>query len=1354
MRWIAICLMVLAAPAFADDALREELAAVERLVKAAEAGDAPALRALPGFEPTAIASWRAALAARRDLLRVLVERAGKAEALPALADLQTRREAASKALETLRATAPPEIGESDTPASEQARATKLAALHQEATKAERTTSLELTALREEAAGLEERLAALEKLRAADPGQDPIARYQRQTAIRELEALTARKPRLPDLTARAALAQEVAKQDLERLNIERERQQLRLIAVERRQLGATSLEALRRLQETAAKAAEALGAGKLDDARKALGEPLTEAEQAAWLKETRERAAALARLSAAVESRGQAPIAASLAARIVALEKQVAQSQARDPDKLDLGQVDAAQLSQLQADVRGAESAELATAKAQTELLQTLAALPQTLATLIKREAEDRKQLQQLPPSATALDRYRLRTLVIGALATADELAVKQALQEKAEKLTRAAQLERELARLELDYRRRLNARAARLLSEAETARADQTATALRRAREEAQLEQDPVLRLRKQVAVELLELRQQSEEERAVRAQLVSELELQRPEPTRLRELHERLKAQLSGGQSLSARAVEFLLRSLEHYRHRQQTLARDRLPATRRELGLRQAAQAEIAERLWQLQRTMTIRSAEAPVVDAKLESILRQAGPARRQDVLTAYRELATELIPLLETRAASLTSLIAELDELQKLQQETAVQLEQIQALLAGQVYWTRNGDPLDVKMLTRAWSELWATVDLVRAALPRAPGALRAQQLAWAIAAASLALLGLLAFWLLPADPGAPRMVQLLGMPLLERLADGILLSAAPPLLLALASLAVDLLSELPGPLTGPLADGLMAFAAVSFAARASRWGLASGGYAETLLRRPREEVAALRGTVGWLVWLGVLLGVPWVVFSQGSLANEALPRLLYSALQPLGLLLLAVAMRPGGPIAHPITERSPRLARLWWPAALASYLLLLLAVGMDWLGYRAGSWLLTTVLLRALALVGGLALLYAVLVRSATLIVKARVEAHDRQQPEPEPEDDDNQVVPREGASEAVQRAFAALRPRPSVLALPGAVDLAEKGSTIEIGAIARMLGTALLVTGAALALWGSELLPTTRQITSGLPLGAGVTLWDALVAAVWIAGGHLALIHLPTALLCVHKLSGGGDDPEEQGGRYVLATLSRYALLVLSYGGALLALNVSVTGLAWVVTALSVGIGFGLQEIVANFVSGIILLLERPVRVGDWVTISGHTGIVKSITIRATIIENFDRQAIVLPNKALITGEVTNWTLGDRVMRRTFEIGIAYGSDVTRFLRVVQEILDNHPDIDVKPPPYVTFNSFADSSLVFRVRYHAKVALGIQLSSELHDIIHRRLAEEGITIAFPQLDIHVKDVRGTQELTP
>lgn len=220
-----------------------------------------------------------------------------------------------------------------------------------------------------------------------------------------------------------------------------------------------------------------------------------------------------------------------------------------------------------------------------------------------------------------------------------------------------------------------------------------------------------------------------------------------------------------------------------------------------------------------------------------------------------------------------------------------------------------------------------------------------------------------------------------------------------------------------------------------------------------------------------------------------------------------------------------------------------------------------------------------------------------------------------------------------------------------------------------------------------------------------------------------------------------------------LKTLIGYVGLVIAFTVGVGVLGFDLSNLAIIAGALSVGIGFGLQSIVNNFVSGLILLFERPIKVGDWIVTQSGEGTVKRISVRSTEIETFDRSSVIVPNSELISSAVTNWTHKDKMGRVIIPIGVSYDSDPDQVIALLKEVAKDHPSILNYPAPFIYFGAFADSSLNFELRgFIRDVSTGLGVRSELRIAIYKKFKEAGIEIPFPQRDITIK--AASEQVTP
>ena len=264
-----------------------------------------------------------------------------------------------------------------------------------------------------------------------------------------------------------------------------------------------------------------------------------------------------------------------------------------------------------------------------------------------------------------------------------------------------------------------------------------------------------------------------------------------------------------------------------------------------------------------------------------------------------------------------------------------------------------------------------------------------------------------------------------------------------------------------------------------------------------------------------------------------------------------------------------------------------------------------------------------------------------------------------------------------------------------------------------------------------------------------VTLADLIVALVILMMTVLATRNLPgtlQAVLLQRTRLGSGEI-------HAISTIVQYTVAVIGAGLIFGIIGIGWGNVQWLVAALGVGIGFGLQEIVANFISGLILLFERPIRVGDTVTVGDVSGVVSRIRIRATAITAWDRKELIVPNKEFVTGRLVNWTHTDTILRAEIPVGIAYGSDTEKARERLLAVARENEKVLREPPPSVVFMGFGASSLDFELRAFTRMETLIGVRDELNMAVDKAFREAGIEIAFPQQDIHIRSVEDAFPIT-
>lgn len=318
-----------------------------------------------------------------------------------------------------------------------------------------------------------------------------------------------------------------------------------------------------------------------------------------------------------------------------------------------------------------------------------------------------------------------------------------------------------------------------------------------------------------------------------------------------------------------------------------------------------------------------------------------------------------------------------------------------------------------------------------------------------------------------------------------------------------------------------------------------------------------------------------------------------------------------------------------------------------------------------------------------------------------------------------------------------------------ALALTDQGAQTLIFWLDAALDLLLLVLGLALALWlwgvSSAAIGTlVGNALSGFSVGnIRISLRDIVLSivvfAALLAGTRLVQRLLREKLLPQTRLDSGVRDS--------LTAFVGYVGFVVAAAFAISTLGLSLSNIAIIAGALSVGIGFGLQNIVNNFVSGLILRVERPIKVGDWVVVGQHQGYVTRISVRATEVETFERASVIIPNSELLSGAVVNWTHRDKYGRLDIKVGVEYGSDTEKVRDILLACAKAHREILAWPAPHVLFKEFGDSALNFELRgYVVDVENRIHVASDLNFAIDKQFRAAGIEMPFPHRELTFRNI--------
>ncbi|MBW1783543.1 MAG: mechanosensitive ion channel [Deltaproteobacteria bacterium] len=493
-------------------------------------------------------------------------------------------------------------------------------------------------------------------------------------------------------------------------------------------------------------------------------------------------------------------------------------------------------------------------------------------------------------------------------------------------------------------------------------------------------------------------------------------------------------------------------------------------------------------------------------------------------------------------------------------------------------------------------------------------------------------------------------------------------------------------------------------------------------------------------------------------VPLIIMASGLIAvldtveqNDGASLIqLISLLQNLvAALYLGVMLRFSGGITSELIHHHPkswltRLRYIWYPVAVGIYLLVAVLVGV---GYYYSAAEIRNLLQHTTGLALLTIILYGLAIRALTLGHRNLVRHRKDTDPTTEIDTVDTILTKPEDIEDRESQTDHAAGETPAITA---------------ISQQARSLLNAFTVIGVLIGLWliWAPALPALQILhdvhlwtytveTGGVTKAASFTLAGLILTILILIATFVAYRNLP-GLLEIILLNHLPLDP---GLRYAFSTVSRYTIAGVGVIVVFQTIGIRWSSIQWLIAALGVGLGFGLQETVANFISGLIVLFERPFRINDTVTIGDITGTVTRIRIRATTIRDWDRKELIVPNKEFITGRLINWSLSDNIIRLKFPVGIAYGSDTDLAEKLLLNAARESSRVLKDPRPNAVFLGFGDNSLNFELRaYIGDINDMIAVIHNVNRKIDKKFREAGISISFPQRDVHLDFTQGPVEV--
>ena len=703
-----------------------------------------------------------------------------------------------------------------------------------------------------------------------------------------------------------------------------------------------------------------------------------------------------------------------------------------------------------------------------------------------------------------------------------------------------------------------------------------------------------------------------------------------------------------------------------------------------------------------------------------AKRDAVAPLLPEAEQSGFLTQTNTLLDKYRAEARAEKSALTELISLGTQMQVLTVKRLETLGNLQRFIRARAFWLRDGKPIEPATFKRLPAESRVLAEWISTV---SSGAVRTR-LAAVISKPSNIAYALLLFPVLPIllffarqkmrhmtrtinDQVVAQGKQLRLMALV--MLTGVTSAALVPIYIWVGAklIAAAKLPAVIGTVASPLFMHIALFLFLWFLSRSF---FARRSIAEVQFEMPAAAANGFHASMNWVLFSYILWLVPWWILLRPPFEFEVLPRIFYTLFMATSAIGVISLVRQKSPYVHHTLRfmQDSFVGRQWRVFAGLISTLVVGIIVLDVTGYRYASY----------AIIKSMA--------ASMLILMVLPPVYRR-------------II---GAIQVVSRKL-----RPVVSELTG-----EEGEApLEIATrTQRSIRLLFVVVGAVLLarFWGidEQALRTLDEMQIYQVGGTGPD--DEWVTAADMVRCVLIFVVTFWTLRVLPGLYEVALFPRiriDEGAKYATLTMSRYSIFVLGIFFGLSEVHLDLGRLSWLMAAVGVGLGFGMQAIVANFVSGIILLVERPIRPGDIVTIGDMSGKVQRINIRATTILNFDRQEVIVPNKDLIASNVTNWTRSDTVNRLVISIGVAYGSDVDAVSAILMRIATEQPEVLADPAPTVIFMAHGESSLDFNLRVFLPSPNELMvLRNRLNTLINKEFAAVGIEIPFPQRDLHIR----------